>query len=277
MDTISCLMVTEGRFPLARRAMDCYFAQGYPDKELVIVTCGSKEYKDNLTEYASACGRADVLVIHVPSRVPLGEMRNIAIESASGPFVCQWDDDDLSHPQRLALQVNFLIKTQCEASVIGENLHLFTDTGLIYWCNWAGSSRHIGHPATLLARKAALPRYNKCLNRREDSAMQHQLIASGAGVSVIRGHAELFLYTWHGTNVFQRMHHISLIRAYGLTLEALGDKASRICAALDIYSPMSEITVADKNDTPLLVWKSSFDRPKPIVKIEPDGHHDNHR
>jgi glycosyltransferase involved in cell wall biosynthesis len=100
---ISCLMVTaNGRFETFIRAARCYADQTYPNRELVVVNEGTKEYQRQIAEHLA--GRDDVRLIFLDGKYTLGGLRNIAIRLCQGPLFCQWDDDDFNSPERLALQ-----------------------------------------------------------------------------------------------------------------------------------------------------------------------------
>src|SRR5262245_57789486 len=96
---VSCLMVTRNRAKLARRAIACFQAQTWANKELVIVDDGDEDYAPVLAPY-----RRDLHIVYHrlppdPART-LGAARNISLELASGDYCAQWDDDEWYHPER---------------------------------------------------------------------------------------------------------------------------------------------------------------------------------
>ncbi len=100
---VSCLMVTKNRVDLAKRAMFCFTQQTYVNKELVIIDDGEST---ELAEYVQQLNHPHITHYHLRNRnLKLGDLRNISIDKATGSYLAQWDDDDLSDPLRLELQM----------------------------------------------------------------------------------------------------------------------------------------------------------------------------
>src|SRR5690606_5146342 len=110
---VSCLMVTGGRAPLAAVAIQCFQAQTWAARELVIVDDAPDPA---LAETVRRLGDPAIRHIRLPPEGrTLGELRNLAIDAARGPFVCQWDDDDLYDPLRIEYQMRALAMTGTDA------------------------------------------------------------------------------------------------------------------------------------------------------------------
>ena len=63
--------------------------------------------------------------------------RNISRESARGDIHCQWDDDDLHHPERLERQFDYLLlQAGCEAVCLQETMQFFPRARALYCTNW---------------------------------------------------------------------------------------------------------------------------------------------
>src|SRR4051812_40955970 len=106
---ISCLLVAAaGRFDCFRRSVKCYLDQTYPNRELVIVNEGPREYQDQIADHLS--GRADVRFVFLNGEYTLGALRNISVALSRGDLFVQWDDDDFNAPARLAVQYAYLKK-----------------------------------------------------------------------------------------------------------------------------------------------------------------------
>lgn len=206
---ISCLMVTKGgdggRTGMLALAIDSFARQSWQNKELVIVCDaatrdgdGPEAPLDALDAMIRAAGRTDIRLVRVdgPGRA-LGELRNIAVDSAKGRYVCQWDDDDLYDPMRLEVQHMALARTGAHACLLGR--------WMIWWpgrqklavsCEryWEGS---------LLCEKAVMPRYPH-LRRGEDTPLVDQLRQT---VRVVRlDMPRLYTYVVHGANTFATDH-----------------------------------------------------------------------
>jgi glycosyltransferase involved in cell wall biosynthesis len=102
----SALCLTKARPDKLRRAVRCFLAQTYANKELLIV----HDEDDALTREALAEyeGEATIRIHRVRSGqyAKLGDRRNLSIELARGEYFATWDDDDWYHPERLARQVH---------------------------------------------------------------------------------------------------------------------------------------------------------------------------
>src|SRR5687767_2274290 len=102
---ISCLTITQvSRLHLLRRCLRSYSRQTIHSslRELLLVHHdgheGTRAIRKLLNEFT-----IDAKIVEV-ARAPLGKLRNISIENASGELLCQWDDDDIYHPSRLLMQ-----------------------------------------------------------------------------------------------------------------------------------------------------------------------------
>src|SRR5436190_287881 len=104
---ISCLCVTRARVNLLGRAVRCFLEQSHARRELLIVF----DADDAATrQYVGALADVRIRGIEVAAspRRALGSLRNLAVAEARGQYVCQWDDDDWYHPDRLAVQLSAL-------------------------------------------------------------------------------------------------------------------------------------------------------------------------
>ena len=89
----------EGRLKLTRSNVNHFFEQTYPRKEIVIVNATGVDVTD----------RTYPLAIELkidPAEYPtIGALRNYGIRRASGDWIMPIDDDDHSHPHRIAFQM----------------------------------------------------------------------------------------------------------------------------------------------------------------------------
>lgn len=192
---ISCLMVTRDRGHLARFAVASFLRQTHPQRELIIVDDGPD---DSLARYVEALARPDIRMLRRPDeRLPLGQLRNIAIDHARGGYVAQWDDDDLADPRRLEFQYRALRRTGSQACL------------LCRWMMWWPERQRIAISSvrpwegSLVCEKASMPRYPS-LRRGEDTPVVEQLLRTArvATLDIPR----LYTYVVHGDNTFDADH-----------------------------------------------------------------------
>ena len=246
-------MLTFDRFDLFCRSFQCFCDQTYPHKELIILSHGTDEYISMLRDYVTGRGRKDVALIGVSSRLPLGLLRNTAIKTCSGDVICQWDDDDLSHPDRIAAQLSAMDLFSSDATVLLENLHLFYDSKQVFWCDWTRSRQDLGLAGTLMIRRESLLSYRSDMSSDEDSQLLFDLCHGGRRLALLGGMGCLYIYTYHGSNTFGRRHHQQLSRHLGLEHATLQMKIQSICRTLEHHAIQPPIDIVDHRED--LVWR----------------------
>ncbi|MFE4924245.1 glycosyltransferase [Streptomyces sp. NPDC056661] len=193
--TVSCLMVTKDRSATARRAIRCFLTQTYPNLELVVVEDGTD---DALAQHIRDLG--DPRIRHhrlPPEERTLGELRNEAVDRATGPYVCQWDDDDLYDPERVETQMAAILALGAEACFLArERLWWPARRKLAVSCArvWEGS---------MVCAKDRLPRY-PAQRRGEDTPVAEGVVRNCRVVSMDA--PELYTYVCHGNNTFNESH-----------------------------------------------------------------------
>ncbi len=213
---VSCVMITLDRLALAKRAILSYAGQTYANRELVIVTDGTERFRAALERFVNAVGAPRVRVIPVGSeRLTLGRLRNISLDEAAGEVVCQWDDDDCSHPERLTIQVGEMLRRQAGASFLTDHLQYIEDHRLLCWVDWTlggAQGKDQLAPGTIMLFKDARFRYPEegPLARQGEDSVLLDRIYSAVPVAHLTGFGYLYLYHYHGRNTFSREHHYRL-------------------------------------------------------------------
>jgi glycosyltransferase involved in cell wall biosynthesis len=135
---VSCIMPTQNRREFIPRAIKCYLAQDWPEKELIVIDTGKDQVSDLFEGVPGAkyFFHTEERPAHLPS-VPIGTKRNMACERASGEVIIHWDDDDWSAPGRITDQVSRLIESGKDIS--GYHSMLFWDQVV------QRASKYIGH------------------------------------------------------------------------------------------------------------------------------------
>jgi glycosyltransferase involved in cell wall biosynthesis len=127
----------------------------------------------------------------------LGALRNRALAAAAGVYVCQWDDDDLYDPARLATQMAALAAMRADACFLGR------------WALWwprrqrlAISTQRVWE-GSMLCRKAKVPPY-PAVRRGEDTPGAEQIARTGRVVFLDQ--PRLYVYAVHDGNTFEPSH-----------------------------------------------------------------------
>jgi glycosyltransferase involved in cell wall biosynthesis len=212
---ISCLMVTLDRLPLAKRSIQCFANQTWPNRELVIVTDGEPRYREALERFVLASNIESVRFVVCPEGLSLGALRNLSLAQARGEIVCQWDDDDANHPDRLRLQVEHMLQEGARASCLGDHLQWISAQRALSWIDWSVAGSH--GAATLFPGSLMMFRDPRFLypedgpnaRKGEDSVFLSRLY-DAVPVAALRGAGYLYLYEYHGRNTFSRQHHLGM-------------------------------------------------------------------
>jgi glycosyltransferase involved in cell wall biosynthesis len=218
---VSCLTVTTDRLLMLKQAIACYCAQTYSPRELVVIAAGTPRYQAAIEDHVRLLARDDIRVVRVHEPTPpLGRLRNLSVAHARGELVCQWDDDDLYHPERVRTQVAALLQAGADCCFLSEHLHLFPRDRALYWIDWtrdAGLARELQMvPSTLVARRSHALRYPETgpESRLGEDNVVRAAVWSRGGVTLPPGHGVLYVYRFHGRNVTSGEHH-QRIRAWG--------------------------------------------------------------
>lgn len=238
---ISCLTVTLNRLVLLKEAIRCFCDQSYPHKELVIVTNGTERYQQAIRRYIDTLDPPAIRCIALPEEpCTLGKLRNIAVEAASGDLICQWDDDDLYHPERLRVQFEHMEQNHARACLMTDYLEFFRQEREMFWVNWTNRTQNPRHhllPGTLLMYKDERFRYPETgpsAIRGEDDALIDQMYPV-IKVSALSGVGYLYVYTFHGKNTFPKDHHARLAIQSSSDLEFIRQRHQALIQALDYY------------------------------------------
>ncbi len=119
---VVAVMLSRDRPEMAERAARSFFAQTYPNKKLFVMDSSDEPLKTSewfafpgaKSGMIYGCRATDNPDSYQAKRGPIGRMRNTADREAIsthalGPDIfIHWDDDDYSHPNRIAEQVALL-------------------------------------------------------------------------------------------------------------------------------------------------------------------------
>jgi glycosyltransferase involved in cell wall biosynthesis len=197
--SVSCICVTRKKPERLRIAINCFLAQTYVNKELLIM------YEDDDVHTAAFLHaqqyEAPVKSIVVPvGSMSLGSLRNYAIDKAAGEYVIQWDDDDWYHSKRLEHQFAYMMEEGKSGCILKQWIIFDAVSEKAYLSNlrrWEGS---------LLCRKDLFRRYQYDDKKAgEDTALVEALFKDGL-LAMMEDMPHLYIYVFHGANTWNLPH-----------------------------------------------------------------------
>ena len=250
---VSCLMVAlpvPQRVPRLKQSIEDYCRQTHPHRELVVVLDqGASDAKAAVKAHVGALGREDVRLFDPPHKLSLGALRNLSRESGLGDILCQWDDDDLHHPERVAQQLEALARLGADAVCLEEAMQFFPQTRTLYCTNWRATEAK-GLPGTLLCKRSVPIRYPEagpCAQLGEDTAVAQQL-QQRARFHALAGAPHLYVYVSHGDNSWNRDHHAMLAEKLSVSKALLRRRESALREGLSPFDfGPGDITVKGYN------------------------------
>lgn len=102
---VSILMPVFNTAPYLGEAIDSILSQTFSDFELIILNDCSP---DNSDDILNTYGDSRIVRYKGDKNVGLSNVLNVGIEMARGKYIARMDSDDLSLPERLQIQVNYL-------------------------------------------------------------------------------------------------------------------------------------------------------------------------
>ena len=227
---VVCCLVTlpvPSRLHHVKTSVADYIAQTHPERELlVVVNGGTEEGRRGLLDYVASVDRPDVRSLEIPGDLPLGHLRNIALDHSEGLAYCQWDDDDRQHPDRLARQVEAMTEGDFEASYLQEVVQYVPALRSLYWTNWAATEDRV-HAGTLMMRLDMGLRFPPKARLGEDSGLAVEINARDK-VARIAGQPHLMLYVTHSANSWGDEHHRMLIEKLAVSRGLLARREAAI-------------------------------------------------
>ncbi|HEY1431594.1 MAG TPA: glycosyltransferase family A protein [Stellaceae bacterium] len=240
---ISCLCITRGDRPdLLSDAVSDFVRQTFSDRELVILHDGDDAADARVEAIVATHAGASIRIEHAPPGQRLGGLRNLAIALARGEWICQWDDDDRYHPERLRLQWEHARSEQAAVNYLVDQLHWFPADNSLFWDDWGDEPYPMNViQGTILARRDVMPPYPD-IGRGEDTLQTHALLRAEAAskafrVSRLRGIGWCYIYRFHGGNAWDAAHHRAISAVKHLPPAKLLSRLALLRDRLKDYQP----------------------------------------
>lgn len=260
MPLITCVCVTKNRFDLLKKSINCYINQTYQNKNLVILSQSNKDCNKKIENHIKELNRSDIQFVVAPEFLSLGAMRNTSVELATGEIICQWDDDDLYHPERLITQFKILASDSRNiASVYCDFLKYFDHVKKMYWCDWSNEPKftHKFLCGSVMFKKTAFhmyrlfyPESGSQSHVEEDLNVLEKLSYKGNIAPVFAGHQ--YVYVFHCKNTYDLRHHeLTLDTTWGkkiLSKKELLEKKDLIEATINAMGFCDSFDVCSLDD-----------------------------
>lgn len=118
---VTILMPTYNGAFFLKEAIDSVLQQTFKDFELLIINDCSP---DNTDEIVNSYNDPRIRYVKNEKNLGISGSSNYGISIAKGKYIARQDHDDLSHPERLEKQVNYM-ETHPEVGICGTGYHIF--------------------------------------------------------------------------------------------------------------------------------------------------------
>jgi hypothetical protein len=132
---VSAVCCSGGRPRQLERAIECFLAQTYSRKELLVAYAArdveTRAVIDRHARHPAVIG----LALAPEEARTRGEFRNQAVEASGGDFICAWEEQDWHHCERIEAQLEAVRRMRQAASVLS-NVLLFDATERAYFSHF---------------------------------------------------------------------------------------------------------------------------------------------
>lgn len=219
---VSVLMPVYNAAPYLREAIDSILNQKYTDFEFLILNDGSTDTSEEIIE-----SYGDARICHVKNETNLGlvDTLNTGIDLARGVYIARMDADDISLPERLGRQVDFMDQ-HSDVGACGTAYRYFGEADRVIWLpgdykrsfTLLSSTSCLGHPTSMI-RKSILDHHALRYENEYQDAEDYALWIRMSQVSRLCSLPEtLLLYRWHADNKSKTDVNCRLARAKARTL-----------------------------------------------------------
>lgn len=190
---VVCIMITGKnacREHFAKRAIDNFYEQNYPNKRLVIIN-HSPEYRVLQND------KSDMIYeFHVPKteQTKLGDLRNIALAMVPPDAIwTTWDDDDYRVPDYLSIMLKALDKSNADVLAFKHRTEYNINNGFVW-------NIHLETGFPLLFAKQDMRVLYKRQDTMEDTDMLSDYRNLGKNIIIHDNDPRLYIRLVHGSN-----------------------------------------------------------------------------
>ena len=240
---ISCLTITgPNRLVELQRSIKSFACQSYADREHVIVHDGDQKTHQQIQSLLDDGSPDRSLLYRAETGQSLGELRNLSVQHANGSIICQWDDDDLYHPERLSVQYNHLRDTESDFCFLTDQLHWFEHLNQLYWDDWNVESYPMNLiQGTIMGSRQKMELY-PALPKGEDTPLVLNLVQKGCKITALSNFGYLYVYVYNGKNSWDFKHHFAISSWKRLNFGRLKQESELLAAELpEYYWPVDKL------------------------------------
>ncbi|MFA6339053.1 MAG: glycosyltransferase family 2 protein [Candidatus Paceibacterota bacterium] len=220
---VTVLMPVYNSEKYLREAIDSILNQTFKDFEFLIINDGST---DKSSEIIKSYKDSRIRLIENLENLGMADNFNKGIELAQGEYVVRMDSDDISLPNRIETQVDFMDKNS-EIGVCGSWIKTIKNSKIGHAIKYLNDSEEIksnllfhtslAHPSTII-RKEAITKNNLRYEKKYDPADDYALWTQVSKITKISNIQKVLLfYRVHQKNITntkeeQRKNNVTLIQ-----------------------------------------------------------------
>jgi glycosyltransferase EpsE len=126
---VSIIMATYNCADTVAEAIESIVNQNYPHWELIICDDASTDNTVNIIQSYAKANPAQIILLSNECNSKLSYSLNRCLDAARGEYIARMDADDLSSPNRIEQQADFLDRNP-NIQVVGTTMRRFNDKGL---------------------------------------------------------------------------------------------------------------------------------------------------
>jgi hypothetical protein len=270
---VSALCVSRPcRWGHLQRAIIDFNSQKYPERELLVVADQTGDYPSMIQSFVDSLTlTAAVRVLPRVVKCQVDGLQQGAI-AGFGSVLALWDDDNMNHPDRLAVQVERQVANKNTVTTLCEGMYYFWEDSELFVVNCARpDAQYVWErmlSTSLMAYRDQFPVIDYTTRSRTSDSLLRTAVQAGRKITVIAGHPFL-----HAVGVARNekcessreyeFHRSTATDKCGRTSAWLKDNQKRVTEALDKYHWDKAVSVEGKDGgayeyAPKLKWPDTL-------------------